>query len=140
MPAYLHGMSKHPAYNSWRGMKERCSNPKHICYKYYGTKGVRVCEAWLTFNGFWRDMESTWRPGLTLEREDSGKDYSPTNCRWATYAEQMLNQSRNHYVDTPKGIMLLHDAARVSGLHRTTIYSRIKAGWSTDALFLPPQQ
>ena len=136
----FHGMTKHPAYNSWRGMKNRCNNRTHIGYGYYGAKGVRVCEDWSSLDNFWRDMGPTWKEGLTLERKDANKDYCFENCVWATYAAQMLNQGRNHYVETPKGVMLLHDAARISGLHRTTIYSRIKAGWPTSDLFLPPMQ
>lgn len=68
-------MSKHPAYNSWRGMKERCKNPKHIRYKWYGAKGVQVCDDWESFDNFWRDMGPTWKKGLTLERKNASNNF-----------------------------------------------------------------
>lgn len=30
--------------------------------------------------------------GLTIDRRDNDKGYSPTNCRWATYSDQQYNQ------------------------------------------------
>jgi len=77
-----------PTYHSWAAMIQRCTNPKRPYYKYYGGKGIKVCERWVrSFEAFLTDMGE--RPtGLTLDRIDSEKDYTPENCRWATLETQ----------------------------------------------------
>ena len=82
-----------PEYNSWRGMIERCGNPKHIGFKYYGARGVTVCERWrVSFVDFLADMGLKPSPEHTLDRIDPSGNYGPENCQWSTRAEQRLNQ------------------------------------------------
>lgn len=80
-----------PAYQSWRAMIYRCSNPGSPAYKYYGGRGIKVCKRWLKFENFLEDMGE--RPeGKTLDRfPDNDGDYKLKNCRWATKQEQSLN-------------------------------------------------
>lgn len=80
-------------YAAWNGMKARCRNPKHKDFKYYGARGIEVCERWESFENFVADM-GTRPEGKTLDRERVNEGYSPENCRWATYAEQRANQRR----------------------------------------------
>lgn len=87
-----HGRRKHPAYNSWASMLARCTNSARPDYPHYGGRGVTVCEAWQTFEGFWRDMGPTWKRDLTLDRIDVDGNYEPSNCRWASRAEQSRNR------------------------------------------------
>ncbi len=83
------------AYTSWKKMRERCYNANAGQYKYYGAKGVRVCERWATYANFYADMGP--RPaGMTLDRTDPTKDYGPDNCRWATREEQDANKRVHH--------------------------------------------
>jgi hypothetical protein len=80
-----------PTYDTWRGMMDRCTNPNHAKYEYYGGRGVTVCERWRDFNNFYADMGQ--RPdGRTLDRIDGDRNYEPGNCRWATKAEQLANR------------------------------------------------
>ena len=47
------GYKETTTYNSWERMLERCKNPNHDAYKYYGGRGVKVCERWRnSFNSF----------------------------------------------------------------------------------------
>lgn len=91
-----HGLSKTPAYSSWKGMVHRCTNPKHSSYGEYGGRGIIVCDRWNPhagglFENFLADMGE--RPsGKTLDRIDNDGDYEPGNCRWVTPARQAANR------------------------------------------------
>jgi len=75
-------------YNVWSGMKQRCSDPKHIGWPLYGAKGIKVCEEWLDFATFrtWA-LGAGYVKGLTIDRLNSEGDYNPQNCEWVTRAE-----------------------------------------------------
>lgn len=94
---YKHGYNRTPTYKSWQMMKERCNpeckayyNPKS--YKWYGAKGIKVCERWMDFNNFLEDMGE--RPiGKQLDRIDGNGNYTPENCRWVTALENNHNRA-----------------------------------------------
>lgn len=85
----------HPLYSTWYGMKQRCNNPKDPKYKYWGARGISVCERWMnSFKAFVEDMGE--RPeGTTIDRINNDGNYEPCNCRWASYVEQNRNQRRH---------------------------------------------
>jgi hypothetical protein len=79
------------AYSRWVSMLQRCFNPNHKDYRYYGGRGITVCERWLDFVNFLADMGEP-PPGLSLDRINVNGDYEPGNCRWATASEQVRNR------------------------------------------------
>lgn len=126
-------------YNIWRKMKDRCNNPKSSSYRYYGAKGVRVCEEWSTFEGFYAWVQTTdYDDTLTIDRINYFGNYEPSNCRWATIKEQNNNTSKNHLITIGRETHTLQGWSEATGLHRSTIWSRLQHGWDTeDAVLMP---
>lgn len=89
-----HGLGAHRFYDTWRQMLQRCNNPKHKDYKDYGARGITVCEEWLDVANFVAWAESTHPniEGMSLDRIDNDKGYSPENCRWTDALTQAHNK------------------------------------------------
>lgn len=82
---------KSPTYISWASMWSRCTNSNRNTWKYYGGRGITVCNQWKRFDNFVDDMGE--RPaGKSLDRINTNGNYEPNNCRWATASEQMRNR------------------------------------------------
>lgn len=90
-----------PKKSGFRGiygsMKNRCNNPNSKDYKYYGGRGIRVCDKWQTIKGFEEDMYSAYAVGLTIERVNVNGDYCQENCIWIPRSEQWKNR-RNSFI------------------------------------------
>jgi len=89
---FKHGRYGTPEHRVWRGMIQRCTDLKCEAYKYYGNRGIKICDRWLNFMNFFSDMGKKSSPELTLERVDNNGDYESGNCRWGTRTEQNINQ------------------------------------------------
>lgn len=130
-------------------MRTRCTNPANNSYKYYGERGIKICDEWDDYAVFrsWA-LANGYQPELKIDRIDNDKDYFPANCRWATDRQQMENRrlpSRhktgkryNDYKVTEKDIPIIRSSplthselGRKYGCHPSTIL-KIRTGesWS----------
>lgn len=93
-----HGASKSREYITWKGLKQRCYNPKATGFKYWGGRGIKVCARWRrSFTAFLKDM-GLCPKGLTIERRKNDGDYKPSNCYWADRVTQAKNsRHRNQW-------------------------------------------
>ena len=117
----------------WSNMKQRCTNPKVKDFKYYGGKGVCVCEDWQDFEKFfyWA-MSHGYKDGLTIERKDCEGNYCPENCEWIEANLQQRNTVRNRRFMYCGKVFTLSELCRIYGKPRSTIESRLKRGVPLD--------
>lgn len=92
-----HGLYKHPAYFTYRGMMNRCYATTHPDYKNYGARGITVCKSWYDPDSGVRRFCEWWdaqpkSAGDTLDRKNNSKGYSPSNCRFAPPKIQAANR------------------------------------------------
>lgn len=131
----IHGMSKTAIYNLWANMRDRCNNSNSEHYKDYGARGIKVCNRWQGKNGFqnfYKDIGKK-RPSkeYSLDRIDGNKNYSLSNCRWATAQEQMDNRRDNRKINFKGGIHSVSQIAKMTGLKANVLWNRLfMLNWS----------
>ena len=91
-------------YGIWCGMKQRCYNPKSCNYKYYGGRGIAVCDEWQNDYKAFYDwaMSNGYCSNLSIDRINVNGNYEPSNCQWVTQSYQILN--RRTRADNKTGI------------------------------------
>ena len=131
------GGARTSLYTIWNAMLKRCSSPTCAEYKYYGGRGIRVCDQWHDFANFKSDM---WpRPtGKSIDRIDNNGHYEPGNCRWATSKEQGANRRSTRRITIGKDTHCIAEWARISGTNPKTIWARLKVGRDPEySVFAP---
>lgn len=125
------GKARTGAYHTWASMMGRCYRPSAGGYRFYGARGIQVCERWHSFQNFASDMGD--RPyGATLDRIDPNCNYEQSNCRWASRLEQSRNTRRNVVIEFQGKSRCASEWAALLDVSVTTIYSRINAGLPTE--------
>ena len=135
---YLHegeffSKGDHPLYRTWYGMHRRCRLSKGgNSNASYLRKGIRVCEEWESFAQWLEDMGP--RPNeYTLERLDNARNYDPSNCVWASWAEQGLNREDVILINYKGKEEPLIEVARANGIDRKVLHNRVMClGWDLD--------
>ena len=135
-----HGDSSKRIRHIWFAMMSRCYNKNNNRYKYYGEKGISVCEQWKEYQDFkkWA-YENGYSDELSLDRfPDLNKGYFPENCRWATAKEQGNNKTNNKIFIIDGISKTLQQWSDLYGINQSRILRRIKAGWDIKPAITQP--
>lgn len=135
-----HGFSHLREYFIWVGMRHRCYNQKCKMYKYYGGRGIGICDRWRESpETFIDDMGLRPTKQHQLERIDNNLGYSPSNCRWATREEQSNNRCSNIQITYLGRTQTATEWARELGILPRNVLQRIrKYGMSPDLALSAP--
>jgi len=105
-------------YNVRNSIKSRCYNKKCKEYKWYGARGIKLCEQWkldpVSFVNWC--LSNGYKKGLHIDRIDNDKDYSPENCRFVTSKENMNNTSSNVYIEYKGAKMTLTQISELTNI------------------------
>lgn len=140
-----HRLSWSREWRIWSGMKTRCGNPKVKSFPDYGGRGIKVCERWLTGDGyrsgfecFIADMGMRPTPKHSLERKNNEGHYEPGNVVWATRAEQAKNTRATRRIVFGGAERTSHQWSEVTGIPATEINKRLGRGWSPERALTQP--
>lgn len=134
-----HGMAHTKIHNTWKRIVQKCTNSKNPDYKYYGGRGILMCDKWRnSFEAFYADMGDV-NDGMTIDRIDNNGNYEPSNCRWATRLEQARNTRQNCNLIFNGKTRCIAAWAEEIGINRVTLSDRInKLGWTTEQALTTP--
>lgn len=138
-----HGKSGTRLYKLWLRMKRRCNNPHHDTYKYYGGRGIKVCDQWdKDFQAFeqWAlshgYAENAPKGVCTLDRVNTDGDYSPENCRFVDMTVQMNNTRRNRKIIYNGETHTLAEWSRILDVPYSRLITRLnKYHWTVERAF-----
>lgn len=136
-----HGMSKSRLYLEWAGIKSRCFYSGAKKYKYYGGRGIKVCDEWAKSFETFKDwaLKNGYNDSLTIERIDVNGDYCPENCKWITRKEQSNNTRRNVVITYNGKTQTLLEWVEELGLDYKRTHNRLfKLGWTFERAITTP--
>jgi predicted nucleic acid-binding Zn ribbon protein len=130
-----HGLSKHPLYGIWQDMKNRCGNKNTATYKWYGAKGISVCDNWKNdiVPFYTWCIEHGWKPGLSIDRINNKENYCPENCKLSTDKEQARNKTNTIFIEHEGKFICLSEYCELIGSNYPSVRTRLrKYKWSLE--------
>lgn len=128
-----HGKCKTEEFSIWKAMRMRCQNQNNSAFSYYGGRGIKVCDKWQKFENFFEDMGLRPSKLHTIDRINVNGNYEPSNCRWATPAQQNSNKRSNHYLHIGGVRLTVNQASRIFNVPWHRIRQRSVSGWPPRA-------
>lgn len=130
---YKHGLSNHFLHSTWRSIMTRCYNKNSRAYKWYGAKGVKVCQRWHEFINFYNDVINTHTDGCSIDRFPNKQgDYEPSNFRWATSNQQGRNKNDTKLHLYNGEMRCIPEISELTGVGKDILYGRLRSGETID--------
>ena len=131
-----HGGRNSKLYRIWSNMKDRCNNPDCKVYSDYGGRGIKVCKEWIDdFSAFQKwALANGYKEGLTIDRKDNDKGYSPDNCRWTDRKIQGNNKRNCRYITYKGQRKSVAEWSDITGIPHDTLLYRLNHGWETERI------
>lgn len=137
------GLSGTRIYTIYNDLIRRCTDIDDPAYKWYGGRGIYVCDEWTKGDHPFRNFY-TWAfangysDNLTIDRRDNNGPYAPWNCRWVTIKVQANNRSNNYYITLDGITKTATEWSEISGINPYAIIRRCNRGWDiATAIFTP---
>lgn len=125
-PRIKHGFHKTKIHRLWRSVKGRCSCPTATGFHNYGARGIKVCERWQTFEGFYADVGDIPFPGAELDRIDNNGDYEPGNVQWVDHKTNSQKRRTSRMVDYKGEQLCLLEACERAELKHESVRGRMR--------------
>lgn len=131
-----HGGRNSKLYRIWSNMKDRCNNPDCKVYSDYGGRGIKVCKEWIDdFSAFQKwALANGYKEGLTIDRKNNDKGYSPDNCRWTDRKIQGNNKRNCRYITYKGQRKTVAEWSDITGIPHDTLLYRLNHGWETERI------
>lgn len=142
--ATKHHLCGSKIYRAWAAMKDRCTNVNNPRYNDYGGRGITLCQEWMQFAKFyrWSIVEGGYnalKRGLSIDRIDNNKGYSPKNCRWVTNSIQQNNKRNNLYVEYQGKKYTASELAKKVGISPDVMIKRLgELHWDVERALTTP--
>lgn len=125
-----HGASRTPEHDARAAMIQRCYNARNRNFRFYGARGITVCERWReSFENFLADMGLRPSAKHSIDRIDNDGNYEPGNCRWATRAEQARNRRNTRFVEVGGVRVPAIDVCKQHNVPISVFVWRVRRGW-----------
>jgi hypothetical protein len=134
--------SRHPLYNLWQAIKNRCHNPNDKSFQRYGGRGITLCKKWHNSKQFIKDVEKEIGLKPTskhqIDRINNNEGYEPGNIRWVTPKQNSRNTRKNRLFVINGETKCLSEWAEKYNIKVDTVKKRLKRGWKPEQAFSTP--
>lgn len=136
-----HNMTGTRLYQAWANIKQRCYHENNPWYKFYGARGIKMCDIWReSFEAFaeWA-LSNGYQDDLTIERINNDRGYEPNNCKWIGLGAQANNKRSNVKITYKNETHTLSEWCKIYGVEYYLVYNRIhKNRWDFERAIFEP--
>lgn len=128
-------------YRIYKNMLNRCYNSNDPTYKYYGGRGVVVCDEWRKNSSSFMKwgIANGFDNHLQLDKDiiGDGKEYSPTKCCFVTSQENNRHRKDTSIFNYKGKMMCLREICLENNVSYQTVRGRIYKMSLEKALSMP---
>lgn len=135
-----HKLSRTRLYYVWKNIKNRCLLKSCSKYKWYGARGITICDEWKDHPEEFIKwcLANGYKEGLQIDRRNNDKGYCPDNCRFITAKENQRNKYSNRMVTFRGETKTLVEWCEILNVSYSMICTRISNGMTPEKALLEP--